>query len=116
MLAPSRNWRVRAASVGSALLGIWLIASPWVFAYGRSYPALNGVVTGTVLAALATARLFSRQASAVADRARLLLACWTIVSPWASAYAANKPAAANNLMVGILLTALALWGAQDAAS
>ena len=34
---------------------------------------------------------------------------WTIVSPWASGYAINKAAVADELMVGVLVTALAIW-------
>jgi len=33
MFALSRNFRDRTGSSGNVVLGIWLIASPWVFDY-----------------------------------------------------------------------------------
>lgn len=105
----SRNFQARIASGGNVALGIWLIASPWVFGYSGRSPVLNSVLVGVLIAMLATLRLTSLHQSAGLSAINLLLGFWTIVSPWANGYAVNKPAVANNLMVGVFVTALAIW-------
>jgi hypothetical protein len=116
MLASSRSFKERTASTITVLLGIWLIASPWVFDYSGKYPVLNSVFVGALIAMLAAIRLVSLRESAGVNAISLLLGFWTIVSPWATGYVANKAALANNLMVGVLVTALAIWSARAAAT
>lgn len=113
MLESGRNFKARAVSTITVLLGIWLVVSPWVFDYGGRYPVLNGVLGGALIAVLAAIRLFSSRDSGAVTGMSVLLGFWTIVSPWASGYVANKPAVANNLMVGVFVTALAIWSARD---
>jgi hypothetical protein len=107
--ALSRNSQARIASGTNVVLGIWLIASPWVFGYSGRAPVLSSVLVGMLIAMLATLRLASLHQSAGLSAMNLLLGFWTIVSPWASGYAINKAAVANDLMVGVLVTALAIW-------
>jgi SPW repeat-containing protein len=40
-----------------------------------------------------------------------LLAFWTVVFPWAYEYATNEGALLNNIVVGMLVAALASWSA-----
>jgi hypothetical protein len=112
MLASSRNFKADTASALSGLLGIWLVSSPWVFDYGGKYPVLNSMLVGALIAMLAAIRLFSSRGGAAVNGMRVSLGLWTIVSPWASGYVANKPAVANNLMVGVFVTALAIWSGR----
>lgn len=105
----SRNFQARIASGSNVALGIWLIASPWVFGYSGRSPVLNSVLVGVLIAMLAALRLASLHQSAGLSGINLLLGFWTIVSPWANGYAVNKAAVANNLMVGVFVTALAIW-------
>ena len=107
--ALSRNSQARIASGTNVVLGIWLIASPWVFGYSGRAPVLSSVLVGMLIAMLATLRLAAMHQSAGLSAMNLLLGFWTIVSPWASGYAINKAAGANDLMVGVLVTALAIW-------
>jgi hypothetical protein len=116
MFASSRSFKERAASTITVLLGIWLIASPLVFDYSGKYPVLNSEFVGALVAMLAIIRLVSLRESAGVNAISLLLGFWTIVSPWAIGYVANKPALANNLMVGVLVTALAIWSARATAT
>jgi hypothetical protein len=112
MFALSRNLQARAASSVNVVLGIWLIASPWVFDYSGRAPVLNSVFVGALIATLAAVRLASFHERAGLSGINLLLGFWTIVSPWASGYVANKEAVANNIMVGVLVTALAIWSTR----
>jgi hypothetical protein len=113
--ASSRNLKARTASGINVVLGIWLMASPWVFDYSGRFPVLNSVFVGALIAMLTAIRLASLRDSAGLNIS-LLLGFWTIVSPWAIGYVANKAALANNLMVGILVTALAIWSARASAT
>jgi hypothetical protein len=112
----SRNFKARTASGINVVLGIWLMASPWVFDYSGRFPVLNSVFVGALIAMLAAIRLASLHDSAGLNGISLLLGFWTIVSPWAIGYVANKAALANNLMVGVLATALAIWIARATAT
>jgi hypothetical protein len=116
MFAASHNFKASTASAISVLLGIWLIASPWVFDYSGKYPVLNSVLVGALIAMLAAIRLVRLRESAGMNALSLLLGFWTIVSPWTSGYVANKAALANSLMVGVLATALAIWSARATGS
>jgi hypothetical protein len=75
--ALSRNFKARIASAINVVLGICLMASPWVFDYSARYPVLNSVFVGTLIAMLGVIRLASNGIG-------ILLGFWTIVSPWAS--------------------------------
>jgi hypothetical protein len=115
-VALSRNFKARTASAINVVLGIWLMASPWVFDYSGRYPVLNSVFVGTLIAMVAVIRFASLHESAGVNGIGVLLGFWTIVSPWASGYVANKAALAKNIMVGVLVTALAIWSARATAN
>ncbi len=106
------KFQVRTASGVNVVLGIWLIASPWVFNFSGRAPVLNSVLVGALIAMLGVVRLAALQESAGVSGINLLLGFWTIVSPWASGYVANKGAVANNIMVGVLVIAFAVWSAR----
>lgn len=109
MFELSRSVQARIASGANVVLGIWLIASPWVFDYSGRAPVLNSLFVGALIAMLAALRLASVHESAGVSGINLLLGFWTIVSPYASGYAANKGAVGNNIMVGVLVMTFALW-------
>lgn len=109
-----RAVRARIAGGINILLGLWLMASPWVFDYSGRSAVLNGVSVGALIAVLAGLRLtsFLRYSASVGGIC-LLLGFWTVVSPWTSGYVENKPALANDIMVGVLVIALAIWSGRD---
>lgn len=104
--------QARAASGIIILLGLWLIASAWVFDYSGRSAVLNSVSVGALIAMLAALRVASLQCSVAVSGINILLGFWTIVSPWTTGYVANKPALANNIMVGVFVMALAIWSAR----
>jgi SPW repeat len=108
MFALSCDLQARIASGANAVLGIWLIAAPWVFDYSGRAPVLNSVLVGALIAMLAAIRLASLHQSPGVSGINLLLGFWTIVSPYASGYAANKGAVGNNILVGVLVMTLAI--------
>jgi hypothetical protein len=115
-LRGNNSIQARVASGVNIVLGVWLIASPWVFGYSGRSPVLNSAFVGALIAMFAVIRLAASHDSAGVSGMSLLLGFWTIVSPWASGYAANKAAVANNIMVGVFVMAFAIWSARAAVS
>jgi len=104
--------QARTASGINILLAIWLIMSPWVFDYSGSPAVVSSVFVGAVIALLAAVRLASLHNSTGLSGVNLLLALWTIASPWVCGYAANVGARMDNVILGILIAALAIWSAS----
>jgi SPW repeat len=115
MLTLTRDYaaQARTASGVNILLGIWLIVSPWMVHYSAmGLPAkLNGVIVGAVIAALAVIRLGSWRETARLSWVNLVLALWSIASPWVYGYSANVDAVWSNVIVGVLIAALAILSA-----
>jgi len=113
VLRLARNYaaQARTASGANIVLGIWLIVSPWGFNYSAKAAALSSVTVGALIALLAAIRVTSSNNSAGVSGVNLLLAFWTVVSPWAYEYATNEGALLNNIVVGTLIAALAIWSA-----
>lgn len=99
----------RTASTINILLGIWLIASPWIFDYGGRPAVLSSVMAGALIAIVATSRLASLRSTAGLSGVNLLLAVWTIASPWLCEYTANVAAVLDNVILGVVVAALALF-------
>lgn len=104
--------QARTASGINILLGIWLIMSPWVFDYSGSPAVVSSVFVGAVIALLAAVRLASLYNTMGLSGVNLLLALWTIASPWVFGYAANVGARIDNVILGILIATLAVWSAS----
>src|ERR1700744_3641883 len=103
--------QARTASGVNILLGLWLIASPWVFDYSGKSAVLCSVAVGALIALLAAVRFASLHDSAGLSAINLLLAIWTVASPFAYQYGTNEGAMLNNIIVGILVASLAIWSA-----
>jgi hypothetical protein len=110
------------------LLGVWLVASPWLLAYVDQAPAaLNASVVGVLVALVAAAALAADhepRAHATGERGlgkfapRLAedwitagLGAWLIVSPYILGFGAMPAASWTHFVVGVLVIALALWAA-----
>jgi SPW repeat len=104
--------QARAASGMNILLGLWLIASPWVFDYSARSAVVSSVCVGALIALLAAMRIATLPDSAGLSGINVLLALWTIGSPWACGYAENVAATTNNVILGIVIAALAIWSAS----
>jgi hypothetical protein len=101
--------QARTASGINVLLGIWLIISPWMFDYGGRPAVVNSVVVGALISLMAGYRLASLRNSAGLSVLNLVLALWTIAAPWVCGYAANVGGAADNVILGVMIAALAIW-------
>jgi SPW repeat len=108
--------QARTASGINLVLGAWLIASPWIFGYYASAGPLsagtwNSVVVGALILVIGLTRVVSLVGPGLA-RVNVVLGLWTIASPWIFGYAAGEPAMWNSIVVGIVITLLALWSAN----
>lgn len=114
MLTLTRDYaaQARTASGINILLGLWLIASLWMFDYSARAAVVSSVCAGALIALLAAMRIATLHDSKGLSGINLLLALWAIVSPWACGYAANVAATTDNVILGIVIVALAIWSAS----
>jgi hypothetical protein len=104
--------QAKTASGINLLLGVWLVASAWIFLYdGSSAGAWNSVAVGALIFVIGLTRVVSLVGPLLA-RVNVVLGLWTIASPWIFGYAAAEPAMWNSVVVGIVVTLLALWSAN----
>ena len=104
--------QAKTASSVNLLLGVWLVASAWIFLYdGSTAGAWNSVAVGAVIFVIGVTRVVSLVRPLLA-RVNVVLGLWTIASPWVFGYAAGEPAMWNSVVVGIVVTLLALWSAN----
>lgn len=90
------------------LLGIWLVVSPWVFAYPTtSAPALNAVIAGTIMAISAAFDLYKTYIWAVL--LNVVIGVWVAVSPWLVQTMTDRAMSTNLLVVGVATVVLGLW-------
>jgi hypothetical protein len=111
MLTLNRDYAVQArtASGTNIVLGVWLIASPWIFDYSGRSAVVISVFVGSLIALFAAFRLASLFDSMGLSGVNLILALGIIASPWACGYAANLGGTRNSVIVGTAIVALALW-------
>jgi len=90
------------------LLGLWLIVSPWVYAYpDGSVQMTNAIISGLVIALLAAFDLYKTYFWAVV--VNLLVGVWVAASPWILRLTDLRVMLWNELIVGIAVVILALW-------
>ena len=105
MIISTRRW----LDLVIVILGLWLIISPrfLILAAGDNPVAWNSWVGGTGLLTLAA---FSMYKPAVwAESVGAVLGVWLIASPWILEFTHLSSAAANAVIVGLLVIGYALW-------
>ena len=92
----------------NALLGAWLILSPWALSYQTdTMPMVNAVVVGVALAAAALGATFVPRAWEEWTEGALGL--WLVVSPWVLGFEALRNAMVAAVATGVAIMALAIW-------
>lgn len=90
------------------LIGLWMIAAPWVLAYqAEPTPMWNSVVLGILIAAVAFYAMF--QVFAWEEWANALFGAWLVVSPWLLGFSGLYAAMVNAVVAGAVVLALAVW-------
>lgn len=103
----------KSASIVALLVGVWCVASPWVYGSYLLPNAWNNRIVGSVIALLALVRLSTADLKRTQwiSLINCLLAIWICVSPWVWQYEGNTDRLVNSMCVGVLLFAAALFSA-----
>lgn len=102
-----KHWQDSA----NALLGVWLILSPFVLGFQSDLTALaNAVLVGVLLLAAALGAIFVPRAWEEWTESGLGL--WLTVSPWVLG-STMQAAKASAVVTGLVVLTLALWALQD---
>ncbi len=92
----------------NALLGAWLILSPWALGFqGDLNPMANAVIVGVLLIATALGAIFVPRAWE--EWTETALGAWMIVSPWALGFSTMRNAMLAAVITGVVIMVLALW-------
>src|SRR5512143_706761 len=90
------------------VLGIWLIVSPLALAYtAQAAPAWNAYVVGAVIAVLSASALWQFQKWE--EWLSAVFGAWLVISPWVLGFSASQVPTWNQIVVGIIVGAVAFW-------
>jgi len=107
--------RVRLFSGVHALLGLWLIVSPFIVgAPGRSV-ATSGMAVGVLIVILAGVRLAYKR-TATMSWGMVLLGAWTVMSPWVFDQHTGDARTWNYVIVGLIVAAMAAYSLTSSAT
>jgi hypothetical protein len=92
----------------NALVGVWLICSPWALGFQSEMNVLaNSVIVGLLLIAAALGAIFVPRAWEEWTEGALGL--WLAVSPWVLGFAGQRTAMISAVASGVVVMVLALW-------
>jgi ABC-type branched-subunit amino acid transport system permease subunit len=92
----------------NAILGLWLIASPWALGFAADRPVFNNaVIVGIALLAFAVASMFAPQAWE--EWIAGALGLWLIASPWILGFSAMHAVMLAMVATGVVVLALSAW-------
>lgn len=93
----------------NVMLGLWLIASPWLLTVAASdRPAAWS--SWSVGAAIVTVAFLAMYKPAVwRDAVGVMFGAWLIASPWVLGFVGASAAATNAVIIGLLAIGYALW-------
>jgi hypothetical protein len=90
------------------VVGLWMIASPWLLAFqAETLPMWNSVVLGVLIAAVAFYAMF--QVFAWEEWANAVFGAWLVISPWVLGFSGLYAAMVNAVVAGAVVLALAVW-------
>jgi hypothetical protein len=110
--------QVRTASSTNAILGVWLMISPWVFGFVMTArdTALNSIVVGLLIVIFGSLRYRSPHNRVGLSWANFALGAWTVLSPWIYSYTSEVVPLWNSVIVGFAVLALAIWSGSATAT
>jgi hypothetical protein len=92
----------------NALVGVWLILSPWAIGFQDNTTALaNAVIVGILLIAAALGAIFVPRAWE--EWTEVVLGLWLAVSPWVLGFNTLPNATVSTAVTGVVVVVLALW-------
>ena len=105
---------VKAASGFNIIAGIWLIAAPFVLGYADFAEAAlwNEIVVGAIVLVLAAVRVGNPARFTGLSWANLAVGLWLIAAPFVCGYTDVGRAMWNDIIMGIIIAALAASSAS----
>jgi hypothetical protein len=92
----------------NALVGVWLILSPWAIGFQDNItPLANAVIVGILLIAAALGAIFVPRAWE--EWTEVVLGLWLAVSPWVLGFNTLPNATVSTAVTGVIVIVLALW-------
>ena len=99
-----KHWQ----DVVNALLGIWVVLSPWALGFqGATTATANAVVVGVALVAAALGAMLMPRAWE--EWTECALGAWLVISPWVLGFGAQRDAMLAAVCSGLVIVVLALW-------
>lgn len=111
----SNEQQVRTTGWINFVLGLWLIASPFLIGFSGTGLSRNNVIFGIIVAILSLFQVSSPSESAWAGWLNALFGIWVLVSPFILGFA-GMGALWNGIIVGIVVAVLAIWAATSSSS
>ncbi|MFQ5945573.1 MAG: SPW repeat protein [Anaerolineae bacterium] len=102
------------ASWTNFVLGLWLIAAPFMLVYPRGTTAVyEDVILGTLIAVFALWRAMGAETPSMANVSWLVAAggFWVLIAPFLLGYADTTVAVYNDVIVGVVVLILGAWRA-----
>lgn len=107
--------RQRWQDWATLVLGLWIIASPFLLLApaAAGAPAISGIVhwnfyiVGLALAMIGIAALYSRRPWE--EWTDVVLGVWLLISPWILAYTSETALKWDAVIVGLVVAVLAAW-------
>ena len=99
----------KLCDVANLILGVILLASPWIFSFPSGAASQNAVISGIVIAAISIAALAAF--TVWEEWLNLILGVWVLVSPWVLGFAGTT-AMHVHIVIGVIvaiLAALEIW-------
>ena len=95
--------------VANLILGVILLASPWIFGFPKGVASQNAVISGIIIAAISIAALAAF--TVWEEWLNLIVGVWVLVSPWVLGFAGTT-AMHVHIVIGVIvaiLAALEIW-------
>jgi hypothetical protein len=105
--------RVYSTSGINIVAGLWLIIAPFVLGYAAVQAAVwNDIVIGVAVAIMAIVRVTQPARYEGLSWVNVVLGVWLILAPFMLGYARIQPAVWNDVLMGLVVLALAATSAM----
>jgi hypothetical protein len=103
--------QARVASGINALLGAWLVVSPWFYGYVKDEGVVvwPSVVAGAAIGVLGLTRCLWPHEGPALSWSNLFLGGWVAMAPWSRGFAEDPERFWNSLVAGSAVAILAVW-------
>jgi hypothetical protein len=101
----------RVASGLIAVLGAWLVVSPWFYGFASEQEggAPLTIATGCAIGILGMLRCLWPREGVALSWSTLFLGCWIILAPWAGGYETEPERLWNSTAVGTAVLVFSVW-------